>query len=183
MTTQNTIIMELKQLNIIYKHLTKHKTLTNRLILQCLGLKKINNVNCLVLTDSYMLVYFKTSLDDSYLEKVITPESMHEKINAYNKKTFPYIDEEWLKANLISTEDKRELKGMKYPDIERLIPSELESLDCISLDSNLLALTQSIMNLENVTLTFTGKQKPILLKANNKNDLVNALILPVRTYE
>ena len=183
MGTQNTIIMELKQLNTIYKHLTKHKTLTNRPILQCLALKKIRGNNCLVLTDSFMLVYFKTNLDDSYLNKVITPESMHKKINSYDKKSYPYIDESWLIENLIDTKDDKDLSGVTYPEIDRLIPIEKESMEAVSLDSSLLNLVQSIMNTENITLKFTGKFKPILVSYNKNNDMVNAMVLPVRTYE
>ena len=183
MTTQNTILMELKQLNTIYKHLSKHKTLANRPILQCLAMKKIQGNNCLVLTDSFMLVYFKTNLDDSYLNKVITPIKMHERINSFNKKAFPYIDESWLIENLIDTKDDKNLNGVTYPDIDRLIPIEKESMEVISLDSSLLNLVQSIMNTENITLKFTGSFKPILVSYNNKNDMVNAMVLPVRTYE
>jgi len=165
--------MNRKQVNAFLKVMSKD---TSRPVLCTTLVDEFNGKRGLVTTDSYVLtIVYLDDVDDSHVGKRISREAIEKWYKLADGKS-RLTGESLQELMEDDVHNGRELYG-KYPEWQKLVPSETSAIDTIAFNADFAKIVQDINGTVGVTMKLTGKLGAMIVET----DTSYSLIMPLKS--
>lgn len=163
--------MNRKQVNAFLKVMSKD---TSRPVLCSTLVDEFNGKRGLVATDGYVLtIVYLDYVDDSHVGKRITRQALEKWYKLADGKS-RLTGEELQDLLEDDVHSGRQVDG-KYPEWQKLVPSETQAVDTIAFNADFARIIQDINGTVGVTMKLTGKLGAMIVETDTSYSLIMPL--------